>query len=629
MKKILALLLALIFVFSFVACGDEDGDSSSTTTTTKDTSNPSDSDNPDVPNTPPKPDTPVGPSTGNKPDVDVTKPTVEGVMGDLLNVFTAEDTFGNEGKISSYTSYTNVDVSCLEGGKQYLIEKGGIYRVYGKSTNGQICVKATDQTVILLLDGVDMTYAGSSPVIYAEDCRAFSIVLAEGSTNTLADSDINGENGAIKVRSCDLVMGGKGKLTIKGNTKHAISNTKNLTINGGTYVISSVRHGIYGKLSVTINGGKFNINSARSGIKSGDDEVGKETEGKITINSCSARIKCYTNGINSYGSVEINNGRIVVDASGKGIVATKDININGGIMILNTVEDTIKSDTNVNIGGSSNLKIKTNGNGVEAVNATVNTTGVIYIETIPVFTEQVDGEYKLVNGKYVLLDGTESGSTKRYGVKECKGFEIKEKITVSGGNIGVDSFEDGLNAINIELSGGSFVIATQKDGMDASANITVSGSTNINVIESDKGLKATNAINLNAGSTTIMANTDAIKADTVTVLSGKHILFEKVEYVGSFTIRGGTFLSISTTNAPVAVKATIPNASGIINNKSMCVVGKYFTVRMGSATEYVVLQKDYTEKMSVLFATETQGECTVIIGQNEKTESLTQGKIYN
>ena len=123
-------------------------------------------------------------------------------------------------------------------------------------------------------------------------------------------------------------------------------------------------------------------------------------------------------------------------------------------------------------------------------------------------------------------------------------------------------------------------------------------------------------------------NTDAIKADTVTVNSGTHILYEKVEYVTLFAIRGGTFLSIATTNSPVDYKSTIANASGAISNKDLCIVGKYFTVMMGSARKTVILQKDYTEKMSVIFASETQGACTIVIGQNEKTEALTAGKIY-
>lgn len=624
MKKIIALILALLCAFMIVACGDSENPPSSTSAS----NNTPETEDPNIPNVPPDSGTQLGPDDKDEPPVNPTKPTVESVMGELLGVFTAEDTFGNEGKYSTFTDYTDVNVKDLEGGKQYNIVSGGVYRLHGKSENGQIYIKAKDQNVILLLDGVNLKYAGSAPVIYAEDCSKVTIVLAEGSSNYLEDGSINGENGAIKVKSSDLVLDGKGKLTIKGNSKHAISNTKNLTINGGTYNITSVRHGVYGKLGVTVNGGKFTISSARSGFKSGDDEIGKEVEGNIVINACSALIRCNTNGINAYGAVEINNGRITVEALGKAVVATKDININGGTMIFNTTEDAIKSDTDINIAGTSNIKITTNGNGVECVNANVTTTGVIYIKTIPSFTEDVAGLYKKVDGEYVLLDGTEPAYVKRYTLRECKGFEIDEKIVVNAVNIGINSYEDCFNAKLIEVKSGDIVLVTRKDGMDASESVAISGTTNINVLSSDKGLKAADTVTLTSGNTTIVADTDAIKANIVSVVSGKHILFEKVEYVSSFTIRGGTFLSISTTNKPVEVRSTIPNASGTIVHKNLCVDGKQVAVLMGSAQVSVVLQKDFTEKMSVLFATENQGECTFIIGNNEKTETLTQGKFY-
>ena len=627
MKKIIALALALLCVLALVACGGEVTDPSSSSTNTSSSTN-NKTDNSNIPDTPPDDNTNLGPDNKDEPSVDTTKPTVESVMGELLNVFTAEDTFGNEGKIVSYTDYNNINVKDYEGGRQIPIAAGGIYRLYGKAESAQVYIKAVDQPVILLLDGVNLKYSGSAPVIYAEDCSKVTIVLAEGSNNYLEDSSINGENGAIKVKSCDLVFDGKGKLTIKGNAKHAISNTKNVTINGGTYNITSVKHGVYGKLGITVNGGKYTINSTGSGFKSGDDEIGKEVDGNIVINACSALIRSRTNGINAYGAVEINNGRITVEADGKAVVATKDININGGTMIFGTKEDSIKSDANVNISGTANIKISTNGNGVEAVNANITTSGVIYIKTISSFTKDPAGEYKLVDGKYVLVDGTEAVYVEKYALRECKGFEIDEKLVVSSSKIGVDAYEDGFNAKVVEVKSGDIVISTEKDGMEASETISISGTTNINIIRSEKGLKAVATVTLSSGNTTIVANTDAIKADTVSVVAGKHILFEKVEYVTSFTIRGGTFLSISTTNNPTEVKATIPNAASAITNKDLCVDGKIVTVILGGIQESVVLPKDYTEKMCVLYAVESQGDCIFIIGNNEKTESLTLGNFY-
>lgn len=630
MKKIFALILVLVFVLLLVAC-----DKNETTPTTNSTTSSTD-DSSDYPNTPPDDNTQIGPSHKNEPDVDPTRPTVEGTLAEALKVFDAVDTFGNEGKVSSYTDYTNVDVSKLAVNKQYKIEKGGIYRIYGKSTNGQIFVQAKDQNVILLLDGVDLTYAGSAPAIYAEDCASVTIIVAENSQNLIADTDVNGENAAIRVRSCNLKIGGKGKLTVQGNAKNAIACTKEIEINGGLFNLTSVKHGIYGKLGVTINGGKFVINAARSGIKSGDDEIGNEAIGKIVINSGSLRIKCYTNGLNATGSVSMTNGRLVVESMDKAVVATSDINVSGGMMILSTASDAIKSDTAINVSGSSNIKITSNGNGFECTNTdnngkiNVSTTGVIYIKTSPVYEKSATGEYKLDGDKYVLIEGNESVYD-RYKLVECKGFETDGELKISKGSIGINSFEDCINGSNVTVSGGKLYLASQRDAIDGEQSVTVDGTADVKVIASEKGFRSAMVVNLNAGTTEIYANTDAIKSGAVSVLSGTHILYEKVEVedAKAFTVRGGLFLSVSTTNEPVVARCLIPNAYGTLTDKELCIAGKYLSVIMGNAQYSVVLPKDYTEKISVFFAAESQGKCTAIIGQNEKSQELTQGSFYN
>lgn len=648
MKKIIILILALVFILAFVSCdgnpgGTDNSNGSNTTVSsvpaagTEDStpdsvtpdSKPASTENSDAPTTPPSSDTPLGPGNDhenpeNPENPEKDKITVESVLGSKLDVFDAEDTFGNEGKISTYTEFVNVDVSKVAVNDRYEITKGGIYRIYGTSLNGQIFVKAKDQEVFILLDGVNLTNTGSAPTIYAEDCKKVTIVLAEGSSNYLTDSNINDENGVIRVRSCDLVMDGKGKLTITGNSKHGISNTKNLTINGGEYNITAVGHGIYGKQSLTINGGKYQINSAKSGFKTGDDEVGKEYAGVLTIKSCSAHIRSNTNGLNAYGSVDIENGRIVIEALGKGIAATAGVNIKGGTLVLSTTEDAIKSDLDILVSGKANIKISTYGNGFEANNATVSSDGVIYIITKPKYEKDDEGEYKIQDGKYVLLDGTESSTVTKYKLKECKGFEIKEKLTISTATIGVDSFEDSLNAKNIDLVGGALILSTTKDGMDASEAILSDNNSSITVIKSNKGIKATVSVTINSGTTSIVADTDAIKSDTVTIKGGKHILFEKIEYTNACLLRAGTILSITTTTEPTKVQSYISTISGVIENKNLCVEGELLTATMGDETITVQLPKDYTEKMCFVFSCASGDSCTITIGDNIASETFTK-----
>jgi len=685
MKKFLVLILAALLALALVSCGDDEtsgsssGQGNGSSVDSSGTNNSEDDGN--VPNTPPDSSEQIGPGasdnssssgtnnssdgTGSSndngsegdqggeenedPAIDISKDTVLSILGSAMDPFNAADTFGNEGQISSYTSYNgDYDLSKLSAGQRIDITSGGIYRVTGKSLNGQIFIKAKGQNVIVLLDGVDLTSTSSTPPIYAEDCASVKIVLAGNSVNRLEDSEVNGENGVIKVKSCNLTLGGKGRLTIKANAKNGISNTKELKIEGGTYVITSTRHGIYGKLGVTVDGGKFTINSARSGIKSGDDEVGNVAEGKITINSGSVHIRCNTDGLNSYGPVEITNGRVLIEAKSRGIDATKDITLKGGTLIFSTDNDAIRtskttydengkilvSGATVSIEGNANLKIAAYGNGIQAENVKVSTSGVLYIYTTLYYAEDVNGAYKREGGEYVLIADGEKYNGTRYNPLECKGIEAAVNLEISDTTVGINSFEDCLNATNIRIMNTKAALDTERDALEASnegdvqANIKIEGdNSEITIVKSDKGIKAKNAVNLE-GFTKILASTDAIKADKVTVNSGRHIFFDKVEYVTDFQVRAGTVVCISTTNAPVAVRSAVPNASGAIANKDLCVAKEQIKLVMGALSETIVLPKDYTEKLCVLYIAEDESmsECTFTVG--EKTEVLAAGRIY-
>ena len=680
MKKILIFMLALVLgLMLMVSCGKEAADETTATTQpsnqgssastadsttdssednttstsaggTTDTSKKDDttdtSKNGDTTDTSKKDDTTDTSKGGNtdtngttdssNKDEDVVEkkaPTVEGELGSSLGIFNSANTFGDEGKISGFTNYTyEYDLSKYSG-KTINIKSGGQYRFYGKSVNTQIFISPTSKgRVCILLDNADITYVGSGPVIFAEKCESVIIATAPGSVNKLTDNSKNGENGVIKVKSCDLTMDGKGKLILVANAKNGISNTKNLTINGGEYDITAVGHGIYGQLGLTINGGKFKIDCDKSGFKVGDTDAGEEVEGNVVITSGSIYAECGTNGINANGSVRIDNGRFNFVCGTKGIDAKTNIDIKGGIFTFDAGEDAIKSKTDVSISGNTSLKITTKGNGVEGDNITVSTAGVIYIKTSPVYVVDPSGEYKRIDGEYILLDGTEKDSVTRYKLVECKGFEANVLLSINNAIIGIDSFEDGMNADNIKIEGGKIAIATLKDGMDASESITVNGTAKITICSSDKGLKATKNVELKSGTTLIIAMTDAIKADKVNVAGGKHILHEKVEYVTEFKISGGTFVSVATTKEPVIASSTIPNVYGAVANLNLCTKDEIIVLMISDgknqAQEKIVLYKDYTDKMSVFYATEQMGSGTIEIVDQGVTEDLITGKFY-
>ncbi|MGM9646292.1 MAG: carbohydrate-binding domain-containing protein [Eubacteriales bacterium] len=645
MKKILALILALIIAVTLISC-DKDTPTETNTDTSTDTQ---------TQTTDTQTDTDTATDTGTDiPDVPVDNkkdPTAGRIEHSVnvdqainLGVFDAEDIFGNEGTSKQYSNVTDIDVSHLaSGGNSYKISSGGCYRLTGKSNNGQIYVNASGQDVVLILDNLSLIYKGNEPAIFAEKCNSVTIILVN--ENTVADSSTNLKKGAIYVKSCGLTLDGTGTLNVTGNFKSGIFNTKELVINGGQYNINAKYHGIYGEQKLTINGGKFNITSEKSGLKSGDyDETAplEAVVGSVVINSGSITIDATTNGISSYGGVEINGGRIAIKASSDGIDATENILINppilvdaieetaseetnaqGPVVIIDAKGDGIKTDKEVTIEKNANVKINSEGDGIDAtVNVHMSTGGVVYIKTTASYAEDATlGSYVLVNGVYYKVDPADYPEMTMYSVvNSCKGIKTDGKITINGGSIGIDSAEDALKANEIVISGGKVVVSTNEDFADAETSInvlsvkpdienemeSVQNSTVIDVLNANKGLKAP-AVTIDGGRMSIVTISDAIDSPAVTVNGGTLYLFENVDAgEGSFTINGGTVISISTENEPyLPTDGDQRFFFAKIEEKELYVYGNYVQI-WGDAMDSIILKlpKKYSPKLSIVVSSE-------------------------
>lgn len=579
----------------------------------------------------------------NKPSTpSYTTPTVEGELKTELGVFNTNP-YGNEGTVKDFTTTNSVNLAVDAFNKQFMIDKGGSYRLYGTVTSGGIYVKAKNQDVILVLDGVNITSKNNYPPIYAEDCKSLTIILKEGTNNVLTDTSNNdGENAVIRVRSCNLKITGTGALEINANSKYGISNTKELTIDSGNIKINSPSHAIYGKMGVNINGGNLSLNSSKkSGIKSGDaeDKDGAVT-GYINISGSSMNIKCLTNGIKCDGSVSIIGGKIIVDAAeGNAIDASDNIAINGGILVFNSYKSAVSTDGDVLIGGNANLKLTTKGNGISANNVAISTSGVVYIKTTAEYVEitgEVSAEttrYCLDNGQYVKYDPLVHGINKKlYVRKDCRGVEADGTLTVTNGIIGVNSYEDAFNVKQFVASGGRFVLATKGDAIDASESVEMSDAVEFNVLNAEKGLKASNVLIL-GGTFKITAEKDSINANSTIINGGTLYLFEKIDLgtSGTVMVNGATILMVCTNNKAQSTEGTSSYISNVVANKDIAVAGRWLRIKSGSDEVLVQLTKNYTEKMVVYYASSSMGdsltlELGTISNKNvfvvEKTEEI-------
>ena len=238
----------------------------------------------------------------------------------------AEVTFSDSGITIDGTGCTD------ENGVLYITE-GGAYTLTGSSTSASILIN-TDENVKLILNGVELT-STTGPVIYGEQVKNLYIELAEGTTNTLADSDnyetdsTTGEEIGKAVISCndDIIILGEGTLNVNGNHKHGIAGDDKLYIESGTInVVTTVKDGIKANDLLCIDGGTINITSANEGMESEDKLI--INDGEITINS-------KEDGINASYYIEINGGKLTVTSEGNDAIDSNGgfdgcITINGG-----------------------------------------------------------------------------------------------------------------------------------------------------------------------------------------------------------------------------------------------------------------------------------------------------------
>lgn len=157
------------------------------------------------------------------------------------------------------------------------ITTSGTYTFSGNFNNSIIIDAASVDDVIIVLNNVTIETENTATII-GLSAKSITIELKEGSENTLSDGGNSEYDGCI-FSNAELILQGTGKLTVNGNQNEGegiATEAKNITINDGTYVITSNDDGINAGgdgATITINGGTFYINSSGDGIDSNKDAI--------------------------------------------------------------------------------------------------------------------------------------------------------------------------------------------------------------------------------------------------------------------------------------------------------------------------------------------------------------------
>ena len=361
-------------------------------------------------------------------------------------------------------------------GQTVTITAEGTYIFSGTLSEGQIVVDADNAKVQIVFDNVDITCA-SSAAVYVKSAEKVFVTLAEGSQNTLRNTDeyvaIDDNNiDAVIFAKSDLTLNGTGSLTIVSAEGHGIVSKDDLKITGGTYDITAAGHALSGKDSVRIADGTFVLTAEKDGIHA--ENADDEEKGYIYIADGHFTITSDGDGMDASNIVQIEDG-------------TFDITAGGG------AADSLKTHESDMPGGPGG-GMPQNGEKPDG-------------ESMPQMGEKPDGEN-------MPQDTTtdESGTS-------TKGIKADGDMYLNGGTYQIDSADDSIHSnANITIADGTYTLATGDDGVHADDALIVNGGT-ITMTESYEGLEGL-TVTINDGTIDITARDDGVNAAGGTDQSG-------------------------------------------------------------------------------------------------------------
>jgi len=391
------------------------------------------------------------------------------------------------------------------------------YTLSGSSTDGEFYMsgsyKATVELNGLTLTNATPVYSGAA--VHIQNGKRINVKVITGTTNTLVDAASGSQKGCLYVKG-HAEFKQQGTLNVVGNVKHAIKAGEYISIKKATLNISSaVGDGISCNQYFLMESGTVNISgTGDDGIQcdlDGDtataitEDHEDEDSGNIYIEGGNITINCAAiaaKGIKCAGDIYISGEPVIdVTTSGNGewdeddletkaacgISADGDIDISGGTLTLTATGSGgkgMKCDSVLTISGGD-ITVTTSGglyynNGTtENTNYTGNTDNVSsdYYSSpkgIKAGVKTQVGNSYTYSGGMVISGGKVKVTTGGY---NGEGIESKNYLNVTGGEIYVNAYDDGINsALDLTISGGYvYSRSNNNDGIDANGNVYLNG----------------------------------------------------------------------------------------------------------------------------------------------------------
>lgn len=352
------------------------------------------------------------------------------------------------------------------------------YTLSGSSTDGSFYMSGKLKST-LVLNGLSLANADSA-AINIQNGKRIAVELADGTTNTLSDGASGSQKACFMVKGHTEFKGG-GSLTLVGNAKHAFWGGEYVELKkstGSITITSAAKDGMNINQYFEQKGGTLTISgTGDDGIQvSATDDADDEQNGQAIISGGTLNIDITATaakGLKCDSTLTISGGTINITTTGGSEYDSDDNDVTGC--------SAIKADGDVNISGGT-LVLKSTGAGGKGLSSdgnitiddgdiTVTTTGKQYVYgSLDTSPKGIKADSNLtINGGTINV--TTSGG------EGSEGIESKATMTITGGEIIVNSYDDCLNATShIGISGGKvYAVSTGNDAIDSNGTMSVSG----------------------------------------------------------------------------------------------------------------------------------------------------------
>lgn len=355
-------------------------------------------------------------------------------------------------------------------GSTVTITTGGSYRLSGELTDGQIVVDAPDASVTLILDGVGIT-SSSGAAVAATEAKELVVVLADGSENTLADTDSYAEDADVTAAlfsAGDLTIAGDGSLTVHGNGNDGIASKDGLVIDSGTVEVEAADDGIRGRDYAVVHGGTVTVTAGGDAVKSDNDE--DADAGYVVVSGGTVKVTAAGDGVDAATDLVMTGGRLTSvakasdDSSAHGLKSGVITVLESGTVTVDASADALHSDSAVHLNGAK-VTAAAGDDGIHAEGDLVIGAGTL---EITMSNEGLEGKDILVSGGSTTVRSSDDGVN-------ASGSETSSSD--DRGGFGGGGGGEGAGDYSAQVTGGTLVIDADGDGFDSNGTAEVTGGT--------------------------------------------------------------------------------------------------------------------------------------------------------